>query len=140
MVRDKLPEGGVLLRRRLMRGAPLHDSRRFGVGVAGVRPVGEGMVESDAQPLGAEGVGIFAHGVAPVGGVRDLEVGEMAVEHAETVVVARREDGVFHAGALREPRPFAGIVAGRVEFLRQRLVFPGLPRVVRIRPFAVCRD
>ena len=140
MVGDKLLERGVFLRRGLVNRQPLHASGRLGVGIAGMRPVGEGVVEADLQPLGAERLDVFAHGILPIRRVRDLVVREVAVEHAEAIMVARREDGVLHARALREPRPFARIVVRRIEHLDKRFVFARLPRVVRIRPLAAPRD
>ena len=48
---------------------------------------------------------------------RDAEIGQPRVKHAETVVVLRGEDDIFHGRRLSDPRPLLRIEFDRVEGL-----------------------
>ena len=80
----------------------------------GVVPVDQRIVEADFDPLRTESFDILLHKVAPERCLRDLVVGELRVEHAEALVVLRREDAVLHARPLRGLRPLLRVEEVRV--------------------------
>ena len=79
------------------------------VGIIGMMPIQQRIIQADLEALGAEGVHKLAHGVPAEGGVGGFEIGIPAIEQAEAVMVLGGEDGVFHAGLARHGRPGAGI-------------------------------
>ena len=126
--------------RRIVRAALTGPDpfRCLQVNVAVMRPVGQRMIEANAKAFGAERIDEHSENVLPVWRIGDLVVREMAVEHAEPVVVPRGEDDVFYARRLRKARPDCGIVVRRVERLRQRLVFVLRHHAAREPPLALC--
>ena len=106
----------------------------------GMMPIDERIVEPDANPLGAERIAEFLYDVAPERGVRDLVVRELRVPEAESLMVFRRKDGVFHSGRLRRLRPLLRIEEVGVEILEILVVFLLADAVRHLLPLAFGRE
>ncbi len=92
------------------------------VGVVGVVPIGDGVVEAEGDAAGVAGVGEHGDDVALVRGVHHVEVGLLGVPEAEAVVVLGGEADVFHAGVLEDVEPGVGVAFGGVELVDKGLV------------------
>ena len=78
---------------------------------------GQRIVEPDFQSGLVTGIGQFSEYVAFEWRVGDLVAGQLAVEHAEAVMVFANKHQVFHAGVLGHLHPLVGIELDRVESL-----------------------
>ena len=84
-------------------------------GEIGMMPVDYRKIEADLYPLGPQCLNVFAHKVSSKLGLGDLEVGGLGVPHAETLMVLRCENNVFHSSPLGRTRPLTGVEQIRVE-------------------------
>ena len=85
-------------------------------------PVGLGEVGADQEALRTEGVEDVLGDVLPGvrgewSGLGDGKVRVFGIEHAESVVVLRREDHVLHAGVFEDIGPLLRVEVHRVEDL-----------------------
>ena len=84
-------------------------------GIVGMVPVDQGIIQPHTKPLGAEGVDVFPHQVAPGGGVCGFVIGIGGIKQAKSFVMLCCEHGVFHTCLSGQARPCARIVINGVE-------------------------
>jgi hypothetical protein len=84
-------------------------------------------------------LGVFSDQVAARGCFGCGEIRNLAVEQAETIMVARREHHVLHSGILRQGDPFRRVVVLRIELICEPCVLLVREMLLVHHPFAASR-
>ena len=87
-------------------------------------PVPGGVVKTKAEVCFMAGLGEFADDIAAVGrlGAGYFIIGQLGIEHAETIVVLGGKDQVFHPCVAGNLNPFIGVEFYRVELLIEIII------------------
>ena len=83
-----------------------------------VEPVEQREIQTDLQSFCADGINVLCNEVAAAFRVGGFEIGILAVEEAETVVMLGSQNHIFHAGLFRRLCPFPRIEINRIELLK----------------------
>jgi len=105
------------------------------IGIVGVVPVDDGIVESYFQPFSTEGVEEFPDQVAAPESGSQFIIGELAVKEAVAIMVLGRENGILHAGGLGQPCPFPCVKLPGMKGIYVLLVSLGGDTLIGLYPF-----
>ena len=105
-----------------------------------VEPVEQGEIQTNLQSFCADGINVLCNEVAAAFRVGGFEIGILAVEEAETVVMLGSQNHVFHTGLFRRLDPFSRLEINGVELLEIFHVIFFWNLLGTPHPFSACRD
>ena len=82
-----------------------------------VEPVEQGEIQTNLQSFCTDGINVLCNEVAAAFRVGGFEIGILAVEEAESIVMLGSQNHVFHAGLFRRFCPFPRLEINGIELL-----------------------